>query len=211
MRLLILGLDNAGKTTVVKRFNGEDTSEIAPTLGFNIVTLSYRDFKLTCWDIGGQKSIRAFWRNYFEQTDGLVWVVDSADMERLRDCRDELLKLLQEERLAGATLLVFANKQDLQGAATVMQIAEVCGALCSCFFFFAWHLQLRQVLELARVQKRHWKIQPCVRFKPFCSCFLRCASRSSFCCRCSAYTGEGLEEGMEFIVDDIAGRIFSAD
>jgi small GTP-binding protein len=55
MRLLILGLDNAGKTTVVKRFNGEDTSGISPTLGFNIVTLTYREFKLTCWDVGGQK------------------------------------------------------------------------------------------------------------------------------------------------------------
>ncbi len=95
MRLLILGLDNAGKTTVVKRFNGEDISTIAPTLGFNIVTLAYHDYKLTCWDIGGQKSIRAFWRNYFEQTDGLVWVVDSSDMARLLDCRDELLKLLK--------------------------------------------------------------------------------------------------------------------
>jgi ADP-ribosylation factor-like protein 2 len=125
MRLLILGLDNAGKTTVVKRFNGEDTSTIAPTLGFNIITLAYRNFKLTCWDIGGQKSIRAFWRNYFEQTDGLIWVVDSSDMARLLDCRDELVKLLQEERLAGATLLVFANKQDLNGAATATQIAEV--------------------------------------------------------------------------------------
>jgi ADP-ribosylation factor-like protein 2 len=68
MRLLILGLDNAGKTTVVKRFNGEDITGISPTLGFNIVTLAYRDFKLTCWDVGGQKSIRPFWRNYFEQT-----------------------------------------------------------------------------------------------------------------------------------------------
>lgn len=142
MRLLILGLDNAGKTTVVRRFNGEDTTSIAPTLGFSIVTLEYRGYKLTCWDIGGQKSIRAYWRNYFEQTDGLVWVVDSSDVARLRDCREELCKLLQEERLAGATLLVFANKQDLSGAASVAAIVDV--------------------LQLATVQKRHWRIQPYV-------------------------------------------------
>merc|ERR1711934_26522 len=106
MRLLILGLDNAGKTTVCKKFNGEDTSEIAPTLGFNIKTLEYQGFRLNLWDVGGQKTIRSYWRNYFEQTDGLIWVVDSADRFRLEDCRAELHALLQEERLAGATLLV---------------------------------------------------------------------------------------------------------
>merc|ERR1719261_356101 len=102
MRLLILGLDNAGKTTIVKKFNGEDIEEIPPTLG-------YEQFKLSIWDVGGQKTIRSYWRNYFEATDGLVWVVDSADRPRLEDCRKELEALLQEERLAGATLLIFAN------------------------------------------------------------------------------------------------------
>ena len=70
VRLLMLGLDNAGKTTVVKKFNGEDIDLIAPTLGFNIKTLEYRGYKLNIWDIGGQTSLRSYWRNYFEQTDG---------------------------------------------------------------------------------------------------------------------------------------------
>lgn len=90
VRLLMLGLDNAGKTTILKKFNGEDISTISPTLGFNIKTLEYKGFKLNCWDVGGQQTIRSYWRNYFEQTDGLICVVDSADRWRMEDCKREL-------------------------------------------------------------------------------------------------------------------------
>ena len=113
VRLLMLGLDNAGKTTVVKKFNGEDIDLIPPTLGFNIETLEYRGFKLNIWDVGGQTSLRSYWRNYFEQTDGLIWVVDSADRARLHDCRAELEALLQQEvrtrRAATSAALLAAN------------------------------------------------------------------------------------------------------
>ncbi|GAA5811556.1 ADP-ribosylation factor-like protein 2 [Mucor flavus] len=122
MRILMLGLDNAGKTTILKRINGEAIDTISPTLGFNIKTLEHEGFKLNIWDVGGQKSIRSYWRNYFEQTDALIWVVDSADRLRLGDCKRELGLLLQEERLAGATLLVFANKQDISGALSEAEI-----------------------------------------------------------------------------------------
>lgn len=71
------GLDNAGKTTIVKKFNGEDIEEISPTLGFNIKTMDYRGYKLNVWDVGGQKTLRSYWRNYFEATDGLIWVRQS--------------------------------------------------------------------------------------------------------------------------------------
>ena len=113
VRLLMLGLDNAGKTTVVKKFNGQDIDLIPPTLGFNIETLEYRGFKLNIWDVGGQTSLRSYWRNYFEQTDGLIWVVDSADRARLHDCRAELEALLQQEvrtrRAATSAALLAAN------------------------------------------------------------------------------------------------------
>jgi len=141
MRILMLGLDNAGKTTILKKFNGEDISEIAPTLGFNIKTLEHRGYQLNCWDVGGQKSLRSYWRNYFESTDGLIWVVDSADKRRLEDCKKELHALLQEERLLGATLLVFANKQDLPGALSKQEI--------------------REVLDLDNIQTHHWMIIDC--------------------------------------------------
>jgi ADP-ribosylation factor-like protein 2 len=84
VRILVLGLDNAGKTTVIKKFSGEDISTISPTLGFQIQTLEYRGFRLNIWDVGGQKTIRSYWRNYFEQTDGLIWVVSDQDFAKFR-------------------------------------------------------------------------------------------------------------------------------
>lgn len=168
MRLLMLGLDNAGKTTILKKFNGEDVSTVSPTLGFNIKTLEHRGFKLNMWDVGGQKSLRSYWRNYFERTDGLMWVVDSADRLRLEDCKQELSVLLKEERLAGATLLVFANKQDLPGALSKEAI--------------------REALDLEQIKSHHWCIVSC-----------------------SAVTGENLLTGVDWLLDDISSRIFTAD
>ena len=135
------GLDNAGKTTIVKRLNGEDITTISPTLGFNIKTLSYRGFKLNIWDVGGQKTLRPYWRNYYEKTDGLIWVVDSADLARLEDCRAELHALLKEERLVGATLLIFANKQDVPSALSVEE--------------------LEKALDFEGITKRHCRIVAC--------------------------------------------------
>jgi ADP-ribosylation factor-like protein 2 len=86
-------------------------------------------------DVGGQKTLRAYWKNYFEQTDGVVWVVDSTDRERLHDCAVELHNLLQEEvvplrlvliqRLMGASLLILANKRDLPNCISLEDIQTV--------------------------------------------------------------------------------------
>ena len=121
----MLGLDNAGKTTVLLTFCGDSISDIPPTVGFNIKTIPVDGLKVNIWDVGGQKSIRSFWRNYFDTTDGLVWVVDSSDHHRLLDCKAELDNLLKEERLCGASLLILANKQDLPGALSLHQIGEI--------------------------------------------------------------------------------------
>ncbi|VDN60538.1 unnamed protein product [Dracunculus medinensis] len=141
LRVLILGLDNGGKTTILKKLNGEDIYEVSPTLGFNIKTLEYKYYKLNMWDVGGQKSLRSYWRNYFEQTDGIIWVVDSADFDRVDDCKRELSTLLQEERLCGASLLILANKQDLPSGAKSEEIKEL--------------------LELRNLKSHHWNIFPC--------------------------------------------------
>eukprot|EP01114_Cavostelium_apophysatum_P004951 TRINITY_DN15446_c0_g1_i1.p1 TRINITY_DN15446_c0_g1~~TRINITY_DN15446_c0_g1_i1.p1 ORF type:complete len:195 (-),score=46.99 TRINITY_DN15446_c0_g1_i1:117-701(-) len=175
MRILMLGLDNAGKTTILKKFNGEDIDTISPTLGFNIKTFEYKEYKLNVWDIGGQKSLRSYWRNYFEENDGVVWVVDSADKRRLQDCKQELDALLKEEKLAGASLLIFANKQDVQGALTSDQLKEQLGLNDT---------SSEDGLGGIGVN-RHWVIQSC-----------------------SAVTGDGLLEGIDWLVNDIASRIF---
>eukprot|EP00796_Vickermania_ingenoplastis_P004179 gene4179-3018_t len=125
MRILMLGLDNAGKTTCVKKFCGKDTSSISPTLGFQITAFTFKGCTLNVWDVGGQQSLRSYWRNYFESTDGLIWVVDSNDVGRLQDCKAELHALLQEERLAGASLLIFLNKIDIPTALSAEKIEEL--------------------------------------------------------------------------------------
>eukprot|EP00978_Attheya_sp_CCMP212_P023987 scaffold74662_cov53-Attheya_sp.AAC.1 len=137
VRLLILGLDNAGKTTILRKFSGEPIDKIEPTLGFNIKSLDHRGYTLNVWDVGGQKSIRAYWRNYFESTDGLIWVVDSADRARMELCRQEMLELLQQERLAGASLMILANKQDIEGAMSASEIAKS-PALASLMQWTGW-------------------------------------------------------------------------
>ncbi|KAF2756898.1 ADP-ribosylation factor-like protein-like protein 2 [Pseudovirgaria hyperparasitica] len=124
MRILMLGLDNAGKTTIVKRIMNEDVNTVSPTLGFIIKTIEYDGYKLNIWDVGGQKTLRTYWKNYFEKTDTLIWVVDATDRERMEDCATELKGLLQEERLTGASLLVFKNKSDVPGAMTEDEVRE---------------------------------------------------------------------------------------
>ncbi|KNG44442.1 gelsolin repeat-containing protein [Stemphylium lycopersici] len=120
MRILMLGLDNAGKTTIVKKIMDEDVNSVSPTLGFIIKTIEYDGIG----DVGGQKTLRTYWKNYFEKTDTLIWVVDATDRERMDDCRQELAGLLLEERLSGASLLVFKNKSDVPGSMTEDEIRE---------------------------------------------------------------------------------------
>jgi ADP-ribosylation factor-like protein 3 len=121
---LILGLDNAGKTTILKVLAEEDPTQIMPTQGFNTKSLARDGFKLNVWDVGGQETIRTYWRDYFDHTDALVFVIDSADRRRLEESAMELRSLLEDEKLAGIPLLVFANKQDLVAAAPADEIAE---------------------------------------------------------------------------------------
>lgn len=109
-RILVLGLDNSGKTTILKAMSEEDISTIMPTQGFNIKSLSQDGFKLNVWDIGGQKAIRPYWKNYYENTDALIYVVDSSDEQRISECYDELKSLMEEADLSKVPLLVYANK-----------------------------------------------------------------------------------------------------
>ncbi|KAF6014777.1 hypothetical protein HII12_001194 [Brettanomyces bruxellensis] len=112
IRVLMLGLDNSGKTTIVKSLLHKDIKAISPTMGFNIDTVNYGGFNINIWDIGGQTSLRTFWYNYFEKTDFLVWVIDASSLHRLSENFTEFEKVLQEDRIAGCELLILINKID---------------------------------------------------------------------------------------------------
>jgi len=157
-RILMLGLDNSGKTTALKQLAGEDINSITPTQGFNIKSVQSMGFKLNVWDIGGQKHIRPYWKNYYQNTDAIVYMFDSADKRRADEAAEELGSLLDEELLAGLPVLVFANKQDLLNA---MNAADV-----------------MKELGLTDCKDRWTHVQAC-----------------------SAKTGEGLEDGMQRLIE----------
>mmetsp|Transcript_61350 Transcript_61350/g.126691 ORF Transcript_61350/g.126691 Transcript_61350/m.126691 type:complete len:182 (+) Transcript_61350:210-755(+) len=127
VRILILGLDNAGKTTILYRLHQGEVVTTIPTIGFNVETVTYKNIKFQVWDLGGQSSIRPYWRCYYPNTNAIIYVVDSADTERVSICKDELLQMLEEDELKDAALCVFANKQDLPGALTSAQVSEALG------------------------------------------------------------------------------------
>jgi len=138
-KMLLLGLDGAGKTTMVNQLKlGEYISTI-PTIGFNVENIKYKNLNMTMWDIGGQKTIRDLWRHYYQNTDAVIFLIDSCDKERLELAKEELYNLMNQEELRDALILVYANKQDIG----VMSVSEI-----------------MNYLELHKIQ-RPWKIQGC--------------------------------------------------
>ena len=111
MRILMVGLDAAGKTTILYKLKLGEVVTTIPTIGFNVETVEYKNLSFTVWDVGGQDKIRPLWRHYYQGTNGLIYVVDSNDRDRIEDAREELTKMLNEDEMRDAVLLVFANKQ----------------------------------------------------------------------------------------------------
>jgi ADP-ribosylation factor-like protein 1 len=126
-RILVLGLDNAGKTTILYRLQVGTVVSTSPTIGFNVETVTHKNVKFQVWDLGGQTSIRPYWRCYYPNTQAIIYVVDSSDVERVGTSREEFHALLEEDELKDAILLVFANKQDLPGALSDAEITEQLG------------------------------------------------------------------------------------
>ncbi|CAL6071225.1 ADP-ribosylation_factor [Hexamita inflata] len=154
--ILVLGLDAAGKTSIIFKLNLGKTIVSIPTIGFHVEKAEYKNIKFTIWDVGGSDVIRSLWVHYCQNTDAIIYVVDSANQERIQDARDELQKLLTEDQLQDAALLVFANKQDLPHAMSLSDLSEK--------------------LELNSYINREQHIQAC-----------------------SAKTGEGLYQGLEWL------------
>jgi len=140
-RILMVGLDAAGKTTILYKLKLGEIVTTIPTIGFNVETVEYKNLKFTVWDVGGQDKLRPLWRHYFQNTNGVIFVVDSNDKDRVSQARDELAKMLSEDELRDAVLLVFANKQDLPNAMSTAEVTDKLG--------------------LHSLRQRNWYIQGC--------------------------------------------------
>merc|ERR1712203_124861 len=126
-RILMVGLDAAGKTTVLYKLKLGDVMMTVPTIGFNVETVKYKNISFTVWDVGGQDKIRNLWRVYLKGSVGLIFVIDSSDQQRLSEAKQELHKLLEEEDLKEAHVLIFANKQDCPSALSVSSVKDGLG------------------------------------------------------------------------------------
>ncbi|KAL7676080.1 hypothetical protein ACOME3_002336 [Neoechinorhynchus agilis] len=124
IRIVMLGLDNAGKTTILHKMFNEDVDSIAPSFNLDIRTKTLGDIIMNIWDVGGQASIRQYWDTYFERTHVVIFVVDCASPDRILECRRVLGNLLAEPRLNNALFLIFGNKHDIPGAMNEDEIRE---------------------------------------------------------------------------------------
>ncbi|KAM6945715.1 ADP-ribosylation factor-like protein 13B [Aplochiton taeniatus] len=122
--LVMVGLDNAGKTATVRGIQGESPEDVAPTVGFSKVDLRQGKFEVTIFDLGGGKRIRGIWKNYYSESYGVVFVVDSSDVQRIQETKDTMAEVLGHPRIAGKPVLVLANKQDREGALAEADIIE---------------------------------------------------------------------------------------
>lgn len=151
MRILMVGLDAAGKTTILYKLKLGEVVTTIPTIGFNVETVEYKNVNFTMWDVGGQDKIRPLWRHYFNGVQGIIFVVDSNDRERIapqshdddrssnsalkfhkraeetKTAAEELQYMLQQDELRDAAVLVIANKQDLPDSMSMSEVTEKMG------------------------------------------------------------------------------------
>lgn len=162
-KIIIVGLDNAGKTTILYQLLMNEVVHTSPTIGSNVEEVVWKNIHFLMWDIGGQESIRKDWYTYYTHTEFVIVVVDSTDRERLPVTKEELTNMLRHDDLRKAAVLIFANKQDIKGCMSAAEISNE--------------------LSLTSIKDHRWQIQSCC-----------------------ALTGEGLYQGMEWIVSNIRRR-----
>ncbi|GLD51762.1 E3 ubiquitin-protein ligase TRIM23 [Lates japonicus] len=140
IRVVTLGLDGAGKTTILFKLKQDEFMQPIPTIGFNVETVEYKNLKFTIWDVGGKHKLRPLWKHYYLNTQAVVFVIDSCHRDRLMEAHSELAKLLTEKELRDALLLIFANKQDVPGAVSVEEMTELLSLHKLCCGR-SWHIQ----------------------------------------------------------------------
>lgn len=139
-RLLMLGLDAAGKTTILYKLKLGEILTTTPTVGFNVEVVEYNNLRLTVWDLGGQEKLRKLWHHSLLGTQALIFVIDSSDRDRIEEAQEELQHILSTEEMKDVAVLVYANKQDLPHSMSTEELA--------------------QKLMLHDLKHKRWHIQP---------------------------------------------------
>lgn len=127
LKLVIVGLDAAGKTTILNKMRYDEVVATAPTIGVNTEDLQIRNVSIKVFDLAGQEKMRNVWKYYYSSIEGIIFVIDSTRVDRIHEARDELLGLLANEEARQIPTLVFANKQDKPGALGAAAIVEALG------------------------------------------------------------------------------------
>jgi ADP-ribosylation factor protein 1 len=167
-RVLMVGLDAAGRTTILYKLKLGEVVTTIPTIGFNVETVQYKKQSFTIWDVGGCDKIRPLWRHYFQNTQALIFVFDSNDRDRFPEAIEELSKMLNEDELRGVPVLMFANKQDLPNCMSCAEMKQ----------------RIRDTMSLRTLE---WEMLPA----------------------CGP-TGDGLYEGLDWLVSAVAGYAATA-
>ncbi|XP_061909967.1 ADP-ribosylation factor-like protein 11 [Entelurus aequoreus] len=145
-QVILMGLDNSGKTTFLARLLTGQVMDTSPTIGFNVGSFNVdKRTSLTIWDIGGQKSMIPNWRYYLDDSKALVFMVDSSDPSRMPEAQKALRKVLSDERLRGVPLMVLANKADQPNAMTIQEISKQLGM--SNYPHLQWQIQACSALQ----------------------------------------------------------------
>ncbi|XP_048374225.1 putative ADP-ribosylation factor-like protein 5C [Sphaerodactylus townsendi] len=138
-KVIIIGLDNAGKTTILYQFLMNEVVHTSPTIGSNVEEIVLRKTHFLMWDIGGQETLRSTWNTYYSNTEFVILVIDSTDRERLTVTKEELYKMLAHEDLRNAAVLIFANKQDVKNSMSASEISKF--LTLSSIKDHPWHIQ----------------------------------------------------------------------
>eukprot|EP00301_Raphidiophrys_heterophryoidea_P002552 c1118_g1_i1.p1 GENE.c1118_g1_i1~~c1118_g1_i1.p1 ORF type:complete len:211 (-),score=50.61 c1118_g1_i1:115-681(-) len=125
--VIFVGLDNAGKTTLLFKLKHGTIRQFVPTERAFSEEVTVSNLTMRAWDLGGHEQVRKLWQDYYQSTDAVIFIVDAADRDRFGEARQELVGLLEAGELQDTPIAVLANKCDLQYAATFEELRDALG------------------------------------------------------------------------------------
>nr|XP_018905920.1 PREDICTED: uncharacterized protein LOC109036282 isoform X2 [Bemisia tabaci] len=105
--ILLIGLDNAGKTSIANGISGNLTNPVLPTVGFSSVSIKFKKYSVTLYDVGGGPQIRNIWSQYYGNVHGFIFIIDASDVARLNECKEVFLSMIWHDKVFGKPILIW--------------------------------------------------------------------------------------------------------